>query len=62
MVYPISSVLTEQDEDIHEVNPANAVLLRRLGLEALPTMYANRHQAASVFACSSPSAIAACAM
>ena len=36
MVKAISSVLTEQDEDIREVNPANAVLLRRLGLEALP--------------------------
>src|SRR6266700_3333824 len=36
MVYPISSVLTEQDEDIREVSPANAVLWRRLGLEALP--------------------------
>ena len=36
MVNPISSVLTEQDEDIREVTPANAVLLRRLGLEALP--------------------------
>ncbi len=36
MVYPISSVLTEQDEDIREVTPANAVLLRRLGFEALP--------------------------
>src|SRR6266480_4307469 len=37
MVKAISSVLTEQDEDIREVTPANAVLLRRLGLEALPT-------------------------
>ena len=36
MVKAISSVLTEQDEDIREVTPANAVLLRRLGLEALP--------------------------
>jgi ParB/RepB/Spo0J family partition protein len=36
MVSTISSVLTEQDEDIREVNSANAVLLRRLGLEALP--------------------------
>ena len=36
MTYPISSVLTEQDEDIREVTPANAVLLRRLGLETLP--------------------------
>ena len=36
MVKAISSVLTEQDEDISEVSPANAVLLRRLGLEALP--------------------------
>ena len=36
MVKAISSVLTEQDEDIREVSPANAVLLRRLGLEALP--------------------------
>ena len=36
MVYPISSVLTEQDEDIREVNPANVVFLRRLGIEALP--------------------------
>src|SRR6266568_4246983 len=29
-------VLETQDEDIQEVNPANAVLWRRLGLEALP--------------------------
>lgn len=36
MANPISSVLTEQDEDIREVTPANAVLLRRLGIEALP--------------------------
>ena len=36
MVKAISSVLTEQDEDIREVSPANAVLLRRLGLETLP--------------------------
>src|SRR5437763_8132372 len=36
MVKAISSVLTEQDEDIREVTLANAVLLRRLGLEALP--------------------------
>jgi ParB/RepB/Spo0J family partition protein len=36
MVYAIPSVLTEQDEDISEVSPANAVLLRRLGIEALP--------------------------
>src|SRR6516225_1987584 len=36
MVTTMPSVLTEQDEDIHEVNPANAVLLRRLGLETLP--------------------------
>jgi hypothetical protein len=36
MAHPISSVLTEQDEDIREVTPANAVLLRRLGLETLP--------------------------
>ena len=36
MVKAISSVLTEQDEDIREVNPTNAVLLRRLGLEAFP--------------------------
>src|SRR5712692_10153841 len=36
MVKVISSVLTEQDEDIREISPANAVLLRRLGLEALP--------------------------
>jgi ParB/RepB/Spo0J family partition protein len=36
MVKAISSVLTEQDEDIREVTPANAVLLRRLGLETLP--------------------------
>src|SRR5260370_7897076 len=35
MANPISSVLTEQDEDIREVTPANAVLLRRLGIEAL---------------------------
>src|SRR6266566_4772909 len=36
MAKAISSVLTEQDEDIREVSPANAVLLRRLGFEALP--------------------------
>jgi len=36
MLHPISSVLTEQDEDIREVTPANTLLLRRLGLEALP--------------------------
>src|SRR5258708_1645221 len=36
MVSAIPSVLTEQDEDIHEVSPANVVLLRRLGIEALP--------------------------
>jgi ParB/RepB/Spo0J family partition protein len=36
MVHTLPSVLTEQDEDIREVSPANAVLLRRLGLEALP--------------------------
>ena len=36
MVSTIPSVLTQQDEDIREVNPANAVLMRRLGLEALP--------------------------
>src|SRR5256886_3333678 len=36
MVKAISSVLTEQDDGISEVAPANAVLLRRLGLEALP--------------------------
>jgi len=36
MVYAIPSVLTEQDEDIREVSTANAVLLRRLGIEALP--------------------------
>ena len=36
MVHPTLSVLTEQDEGIREVTPANAVLLRRLGLEALP--------------------------
>jgi len=36
MVHTLPSVLTEQDEDIREVTPANAVLLRRLGLEALP--------------------------
>src|SRR5256886_14551893 len=36
MVKAISSVLTEQDEVIREVTPANAVLWRRLGLEALP--------------------------
>jgi len=36
MVSTIPSVLAEQDEDIREVNPANVVLLRRLGLEALP--------------------------
>jgi ParB/RepB/Spo0J family partition protein len=42
MVSTIPSVLTEHDEDIREVNPANVVLLRRLGLETLPeheTMY-----------------------
>ena len=36
MVSTMPSVLSEQDEDIREVNPANAVLLRRLGIEALP--------------------------
>ena len=36
MISTKPSVLSEQDEDIHEVNPANAVLLKRLGLEALP--------------------------
>ncbi len=36
MAHPTLSVLTEQDEDIREVTPANAVLLRRLGLETLP--------------------------
>jgi ParB/RepB/Spo0J family partition protein len=36
MVSTMPSVLTEQDEDIREVNPANAILMRRLGLEALP--------------------------
>jgi ParB/RepB/Spo0J family partition protein len=36
MVHTLPSVLTEQDEDIREITPANAVLLRRLGLEALP--------------------------
>ena len=36
MVHTRSSVLTEQDKDIREVAPANAVLLRRLGIEALP--------------------------
>src|SRR5713101_10090986 len=36
MANPISSVLPMQDEDIREVTPANAVLLRRLGLESLP--------------------------
>jgi ParB/RepB/Spo0J family partition protein len=36
MVSTRRTVLTEQDEDIREVNPANAVLLKRLGLEALP--------------------------
>src|SRR5579859_6917233 len=36
MANPTLSVLTEQDEDIREVTPANAVLLRRLGIEALP--------------------------
>ncbi len=36
MVHTLPSVLTEQNEDIREVTPANAVLLRRLGLEALP--------------------------
>src|SRR5260370_32303746 len=35
MVHALPSVLTEQDEDIREVNPADAVLLRWLGLEAL---------------------------
>jgi ParB/RepB/Spo0J family partition protein len=36
MVSTMPSVLSGQDEDIREVNPANAVLLRRLGLEAFP--------------------------
>jgi ParB/RepB/Spo0J family partition protein len=36
MISTNPSVLTEQDEDIREVNPANAILLKRLGLEALP--------------------------
>lgn len=36
MISTMPSVLTEQDEDIREVNPANAILLKRLGLEALP--------------------------
>src|SRR5713101_3352166 len=36
MASALPSVLTEQDEDIHEVSPANVVLLRRLGIEALP--------------------------
>jgi ParB family chromosome partitioning protein len=36
MISTMPSVLTEQDEDIREVNPASAVLLKRLGLEALP--------------------------
>jgi ParB/RepB/Spo0J family partition protein len=36
MTYTHSSVLEGEDGDIREVTPANAVLLRRLGLEALP--------------------------
>jgi len=36
MTYTHSSVLEGEDADIREVTPANAVLLRRLGLEALP--------------------------
>src|SRR5260221_11327455 len=36
MTYTHTSVLEGEDEDIREVTPANAVLLRRLGLEALP--------------------------
>ena len=32
-----SSVLPVQDEDISEVSPASAVLLRRLGIESLPS-------------------------
>src|SRR5258708_3008675 len=36
MTYTHTSVLEGEDEDIREVTPTNAVLLRRLGLEALP--------------------------
>jgi ParB/RepB/Spo0J family partition protein len=36
MISTMPFVLTEQDEDIREVNPANAILLKRLGLESLP--------------------------
>ena len=36
MAYAISSVLAIEDEDIREVSPASTVLLRRLGIEALP--------------------------
>ena len=36
MISTNPSVLSEQDEDIREVNPASAVLLKRLGLETLP--------------------------
>jgi ParB/RepB/Spo0J family partition protein len=36
MISTNPSVLSEQDEDIREVNPANVVLLKRLGLETLP--------------------------
>ena len=36
MVHPTLSVLTEQEEDIRGVTPANTVLLRRLGIEVLP--------------------------
>src|SRR2546428_4650266 len=36
MTTTYTPVLEAQDEDIQEVNPASAVLWRRLGLEALP--------------------------
>jgi len=36
MTYTRSSVLDVEDEDIREVTPATAVLMRRLGIESLP--------------------------
>src|SRR2546428_9850238 len=36
MTTTYTPVLEAQDEDIQEVNPASAILWRRLGLEALP--------------------------
>src|SRR5947209_12361149 len=36
MTITYTPVLESQDEDISEISPANAVLWRRLGLEALP--------------------------